>query len=1182
MVVAVNEEELIGSLIPDVYIKTITLETAGTVIRETNPHIEHVREFKINTTPSPKTLTTTLDLVLKEKYSSDSIGSWFGNQDFQKYLRLTVVRCSHPLVTKILSASNNAIQAVNMKSAEDQAVFAAELMTELKDLPEFSTFGTVTAAYTEQDIPEILDLIAENTEAKHISVKEMMLNSDKTLLRQKTEFITDNGARVIDFAFRLKFVMPNDKPQHLSYFAVSSIDVDQIIEDFNLDKTDTHLLELMNGKVVLDNVIANGSLVSKTFVFRDQDGQIWSGPVHKEGGTWLTGSPENQNKTPLVRDEIENGKVQDFRNYDDLERTQLNFSVVENSSFNRNLPFQRTTNDNMDVFRRQSYFSEAGLSRDSKGACRFIFSLDYGKMIKDKTRYGALYNQNNLQQLFDNVRIRNFSVLRRRMTREGTVLNQLGSPTEKHQVFDKDEPVEVICRGGESVPGAITMGENIRGTVKEITLDTKGGLPEVRNFTGIDQSMPLVTDGYYQYGVEIEVEDRTDKLILEKINLLSKARYDIEHYYNLSVLPDHFDLLSNKFTEKFIDLMYGKYGWSTDQISILASPWFRPVAIYLEVLSFFRKQPVGFKLASSLWKYTDPKVGNPRGIAMIQKLIDNLAQRIASAVGINLTEKRPPNLSPDADGNFVMPSSVLSPGKPPLKTFKVQYYFPQVFDSNLPKSVGYDYISKGILENESNQDGLRTITVADYRQRVELESLKYFNGTDEDISIKYSNSVGYTEDDNVTNTALTYLSPSNVNLASRGNYSLLSNPFDPEKALRIQSAISAINLAKKSPFVPILGLKQQNPNAASHVSPSQLDIKNNMSSIMSTFGCTLITLAATPLHNLPQLLELDYDPYTDAGDLMGISYESVDQLTFPPILTSKKAANESEPKVDPTSLFASLAFPMYMSGKGMTGVFNNYNLLDSAAKSDKKELLKTFDIGFYNLSNTSGLLSTLESADNPETAGLNQSTEILANNSISEATSQKLAALPNALKSLLLCSTSNRSIRYDWSKKDDERLPKMTKAAFILNYKTLRKTEVFVGYDIDDEGHPMLKSPKWEPLTEQLLESAVDDNLLCRTVKYENKDIGCSEAVGMRMPVYNKYFIISGAGSANVTPAVTSYADKIAKAYNKILRQQQNIRPEYTSSGTVTSKLVFPTSETKASVAENVDLTKNMEKVKVD
>ena len=40
-----------------------------------------------------------------------------------------------------------------------------------------------------------------------------------------------------------------------------------IRDHFNLDMTDTHLFELMNGKVALDTVINNGGLVSKSFIF---------------------------------------------------------------------------------------------------------------------------------------------------------------------------------------------------------------------------------------------------------------------------------------------------------------------------------------------------------------------------------------------------------------------------------------------------------------------------------------------------------------------------------------------------------------------------------------------------------------------------------------------------------------------------------------------------------------------------------------------------------------------------------------------------------------------------------------------------------------------------------------------------------------------------------------------------
>ena len=152
----------------------------------------------------------------------------------------------------------------------------------------------------------------------------------------------------------------------------------------------------------------------------------------------------------------------------------------------------------------------------------------------------------------------------------------------------------------------------------------------------------------------------------------------------------------------------------------------------------------------------------------------------------------------------------------------------------------------------------------------------------------------------------------------------------------------------------------------------------------------------------------------------------------------------------------------------------------------------------------------------------------------------------------------------------------MSKAAFILNYKTLRKTEVFVGYEVDDEGQPMLKSPKWEPITEEILSAATDNNLLCRTVKYENKAFGCHEAIGMRLPVYNKYFIIGGTGSSANNIAKTQYVDKLAKAFNKILKQHQNVRVEYLSTGTVSSKQITPSAQAKAAVAKKVDLTKNI------
>ena len=1180
MAVAVNQEQIVGSLIPDVYLKTITLETAGTVIRETNPHIEHAREsVRVYKEPTDNSLQVTLDLLLKEELDNNLIDSWFSDQNFQKYLRFTVIQSTDPFVTKIMSASNNAIQVANVNSTDEAAVFIAELMGEMREMPEFMSLGNQAAAYSEEDIPELMELIFENTKVKYVSVKEYMLNN-KSLLNQQQQSMTDSGHRIYDFTFRIKFELPTKSPSHLSYFVVSSIDIDQIIADFNLDTTDAHLFELMNGKVAVDTIINNGNLVSKSFIFKDVDGSIWSGPVHQIGGAWLTGTPESEIKEPVTKHEVENNKIQDFRNFDDVERLQLDFSVVENRLFNKNLPFGRLTNDNMDVVRTENYFSETALSRDSRGACRFAFAMDYGKVIRDYTKYGALYSKDNLDELFANVRIRNLVVKRRRVTRDQTTLNKLGSPTNLREVFNDDDPIDIICYSGESSPGKLSPSDAATGTITEMTIELDAEFNEVRHFTGVDRSMPSVTDGFYQYGIEIEVEDNTHKFILGKLRELTMAKYWIDYYYNLAVLPNHFDVISNRFTEEFIDKMYAEYGWGKDKKPLIKSPWIGPIVTYLSVLSFFRKTPVDLKLAGSMWKYVDPKSGNPRGVAMIQKLMENLMHRIAAVVGVNLTSSRSKGIRADSDGNFVAPASVLTPGKPQLKTFKIEHYFPQVYDSNLPKGVGYDFLSSGGLEKESNDDGLRVITGAEYKKRTELESLKYFKALNADINMTLDDSVSYTQNDSISNTSLTYLTPSNVNLGVEGNISLLDNPFDAEKNFKIQSTIANINLAKKSPFLVFKHPIQKNLNAPLQTDKPTLLIKSQMTNIMSAFNCTLITSISSPFHSLTQLLVEDYDPYTDVADLMGNEWMGIDNPTTGS--HDEIDADENEINLNPIPLFAGLAFPMLMGGKGMTGIFSKSNLIDTSTAMDTSRLRQSFDMRSYDLNNSRVSARILGTTRGSETAA-RVSRSSAESNVINSRTRATMMNLPHQLKSLFLARTAKGgSVRHDWTGERAASLQSpVGKASFILNYKTIRKTEVLVGYQVDDNGAPLLKNPVWKPLTQRLLQAAGNNNLFCRTVKYENKAFGVQEAVGMRMPVYNKYFVITNAGSGGsnlLRRGRMLYRDKLSKRVNRILRQHQFVRGEYLSTAVVSSKRIVPKAATRAAVRSKVDLTKKLKK----
>ena len=136
-----------------------------------------------------------------------------------------------------------------------------------------------------------------------------------------------------------------------------------------------------------------------------------------------------------------------------------------------------------------------------------------------------------------------------------------------------------------------------------------------------------------------------------------------------------------------------------------------------------------------------------------------------------------------------------------------------------------------------------------------------------------------------------------------------------------------------------------------------------------------------------------------------------------------------------------------------------------------------------------------------------------------------------------------------------------------------------VGYEVDSDGQPMLKKPIWKPLTPELLNAAGNNNLLCRSVKYVNEAAGCHEALGMRLPVYNKYFIIGGT-TTQPTPLLRTgqrlYRDALSRRINRNLRQHQFVRSEYLSTAVMATRRIIPKKATKQMIKEKVDLSKNI------
>ena len=172
-----------------------------------------------------------------------------------------------------------------------------------------------------------------------------------------------------------------------------------------------------------------------------------------------------------------------------------------------------------------------------------------------------------------------------------------------------------------------------------------------------------------------------------------------------------------------------------------------------------------------------------------------------------------------------------------------------------------------------------------------------------------------------------------------------------------------------------------------------------------------------------------------------------------------------------------------------------------------------------------------------------------------------MQTMPNQIKSLFF--KADPGVKYNWE--EDTTLPPITRSAMILNYKSIMKVEYLSGYQKDSLGRPMLKSPIWKQLDNQAMNGRFDKRL-CRLVRYEDKELGIFEPVGMRMPVYNEYFFIKGEGEP--TPQrqrqVGSRTQTILK---KRIEQHRNLRPEYLSTGTMSTERIRFSSEDVKKVA---------------
>ena len=239
---------LLSTLIPSVFIDNITLETGGRPPKLSNPHIDHNLEDNSNLLNLDEgVLKLTIDCSIKEIISGEPISQWF-NSEFSKYVIMSVIVTTNKTITAAMSSSNDGINLIN-----NQAKFLNSASPAIK---------TLKAAYPNTSLNKII--------AEYVEIKDFNIYSDVThdelASTQHTSSVGTDGEIIHDINFRANFSVVGENPEHLSVFAVTRLDMDQLIEDYSLSVDDA-TLSSQNGKIVSEIVIDRGSTIGESFVF---------------------------------------------------------------------------------------------------------------------------------------------------------------------------------------------------------------------------------------------------------------------------------------------------------------------------------------------------------------------------------------------------------------------------------------------------------------------------------------------------------------------------------------------------------------------------------------------------------------------------------------------------------------------------------------------------------------------------------------------------------------------------------------------------------------------------------------------------------------------------------------------------------------------------------------------------
>ena len=1065
------KSDLVGDVLPNIFFNKVVLDSKDEPIPEFNPHIDVAREgislqtgkgkrifhngFNTNkNNVENKNLITKINLTVFNSIDKATDDSWFKNVDLLDFIYVRLIQ---------------------------------------------STSEKFTNNFTQLGYPTDLKSVADNDKIKVLTIPLKDINKQVlTNLQTDLKFVQE-------IHHETQFSIKGLNQDHLTLFANCYLDLDEFINKFQLNLPNN--LEI-KGNTTVENVVKSNQVNNDSYVYAASDGSIYTGKVTKSNNNFFTSNLVSPKK--LTKINVTNLKVKDRRKIKNTIDVKTNVKSLLNKVKTKQI-------------NKSQVISELFLSKNDLNVLTSYTFVDVLEALKENTKYDFIFKNENeliLSEALSYIKIKRISFFRKRVfdnnslfnkeqnklvissteSRSGTVKNTLSFYTKYKNFLTFDSEQIQSKNFASTLPSSETLDSLFKvGEIKEIVLKNTEYL---RCFTFIDYEMSKITDGKYQYTIEIEIEDKTKDFLLNYYNNLITTKNELISYYNNVMI--NYNNNSDSLNEAYIAQLLSKYPASiAGNFSITnttTATWISAPSVYFSSLNVLEAtEPLPYEI-ENFYKFLHPRTTSPDEINYVINLFDSLIGKYEQILDFknDLGQK---NIQ-----NFENKNLLIS------KTFK------NVFDSNDKKNITMDFIGSKLQNNK--------VKLSTFSDRIKKEKRKYFSSDtlqpDLELSQSLNNPQSYTDLYDIDTVSTAFLTPAVIK-TQINNFNLIDsgeNLWNPEQYNLVNSQALNNKNKRNRPFV------SNTNNFASTLS----------NTLVNDIGITIEDQNTLALPNVKQIQFVPSDK--DVSSWLGTSspFKNTNLLEKDESCEDvKEKTNFSINLVEVDALLKSLE-----STETKT---KQYSIKNFDLKSNTQVINKIVNKKI-NLSNQTNKLNTndfdlLQRKTKAITAKINPSNfeNVNVRSTVMpqiSSTTSFTKTMPIQLKAFML--GSNKSVKKNFFELEFDPLQHPeTKNIIKYNFQTIIKLEYLSGFELSN-GKVNLNKPIWSLLTKNIFDN-FNGELLIKQSRFDDKTV---EIVGTDddITIENKYFILD---SEKTDAPTTSMVQETLEAQRASLITNKNI-----------------------------------------